>query len=41
MTQPFPDNIFLSGSMAPSGIECDAPDLVIDGELAVTLLQFC
>ncbi len=37
MTQPFPDNIFLSGSMAPSGIECDAPDLVIDGELPADL----
>lgn len=33
MTQPFPDNIFLTGSTAPSGVECDAPDLIIDGEL--------
>ncbi|MCR9107243.1 MAG: carotenoid oxygenase family protein [Gammaproteobacteria bacterium] len=33
MTQPFPDNVFLQGPMGPSGIECDAPDLVIKGEL--------
>ncbi|NQX87577.1 MAG: carotenoid oxygenase family protein [Halioglobus sp.] len=37
MTQPFPDNTFLSGPMAPSGIECDAPDLVVEGELPVDL----
>ncbi|MFK8049838.1 MAG: carotenoid oxygenase family protein [Halioglobus sp.] len=33
MTQPFPNNIFLTGSTAPSGVECDAPDLIIEGEL--------
>lgn len=33
MTQPFPDNPFLTGPMAPSGIECDAPDLIVEGEL--------
>src|SRR6056297_341033 len=33
MTQPFPDNVFLQGPLGPSGIECDAPDLVIEGEL--------
>ena len=33
MTRPFPDDPFLTGYMAPSGIECDAPDLVIEGEL--------
>jgi carotenoid cleavage dioxygenase-like enzyme len=33
MTQPFPENMFLQGPMAPSGIECDAPDLVVEGEL--------
>ena len=27
MTQPFPDHMFLTGQSAPSGIECDAPDL--------------
>ena len=33
MTQPFPEHTFLSGPTAPSGIECDAPDLIIEGEL--------
>ena len=33
MTQPFPEDIFLTGPMAPSGIECDAPDLILEGEL--------
>lgn len=33
MTQPFPDHPALSGAMAPSGIECDAPDLIVEGEL--------
>jgi len=33
MTQPFPDNVFLNGPMAPSGIECDAPDLIVEGDL--------
>lgn len=37
MTQPFPDNVFLQGPNAPSGIECDAPDLVIEGELPTDL----
>ena len=37
MTQPFPDNIYLSGPTAPSGIECDAPDLIIEGELPADL----
>ena len=37
MTQPFPDNVFLQGPMGPSGIECDAPDLVIEGELPADL----
>jgi len=37
MTQPFPNDVFLSGPMAPSGIECDAPDLVIEGELPADL----
>lgn len=37
MTQPFPENIYLSGPMAPSGIECDAPDLVVEGELPADL----
>lgn len=33
MTQPFPQHAFLTGYSAPSGIECDAPDLIIEGEL--------
>jgi len=37
MTQPFPDNVFLGGAMAPSGIECDAPDLIVEGELPADL----
>ena len=37
MTQPFPDNMFLKGQTAPSGIECDAPDLIIEGELPADL----
>ncbi len=37
MTQPFPDNVFLKGPMGPSGIECDAPDLVIEGEIPADL----
>lgn len=37
MTQPFPENIFLTGSTAPSGVECDAPDLIIEGELPADL----
>ena len=34
MTQPFPDNVFLKGPTAPSGIECDAPDLIVEGSHA-------
>jgi carotenoid cleavage dioxygenase-like enzyme len=37
MTQPFPDNMFLTGATAPSGIECDAPDLIVEGELPADL----
>lgn len=37
MTQPFPDDLFLTGATAPSGIECDAPDLIIEGELPADL----
>lgn len=37
MTQPFQNDIFLSGWMGPSGVECDAPDLIIDGELPADL----
>ena len=33
MTIPFPNDPFLNGYYAPSGVECDAPDLVIEGEL--------
>ena len=33
MTKPFPNDPFLTGYYAPSGVECDAPDLVIEGEL--------
>lgn len=37
MTQQFPENIFLSGAYGPSGVECDAPDLVVEGELPADL----
>ncbi|MEM9255787.1 MAG: carotenoid oxygenase family protein [Pseudomonadota bacterium] len=37
MTQPFPHDPFLTGPAAPSGIECDAPDLIIEGELPADL----
>lgn len=37
MTQPFPNHPFLTGAAAPSGVECDAPDLVIEGELPADL----
>jgi carotenoid cleavage dioxygenase len=37
MTQPFPNDPFLTGAMAPFGAECDAPDLVIEGELPADL----
>ena len=33
MTRPFPNDPFLTGYFAPSGVECDAPDLVVTGEL--------
>jgi len=33
MSQPFPDQRFLRGNFAPLRMECDAPDLVIDGEM--------
>ena len=38
MTKPFPDDPFLTGFMAPSGIECDAPDLIVEGELPSDLI---
>lgn len=37
MTQPFPQHAFLTGPTAPSGVECDAPDLIIEGELPADL----
>ena len=33
MTTPLPDDPFLKGYFAHMGVECDAPDLVIEGEL--------
>ena len=33
MSQPFPDQRFLRGNFAPLRVECDAPDLVIEGEM--------
>ena len=33
MTQPFPNQRFLRGNFAPLRVECDAPDLVVKGEL--------
>ncbi|MGE3846541.1 MAG: carotenoid oxygenase family protein [Gammaproteobacteria bacterium] len=33
MTHAYPDNRFLRGNFAPLRLECDAPDLVIEGEL--------
>ncbi len=38
MTATFPDDPFLTGWMAPFGAECDAPDLIIDGELPSDLV---
>ena len=32
MTQRFPDDRFLSGNFAPVRMECDAPDLEIEGD---------
>ncbi len=37
MTTPFPNDPFLTGYFAPSGVECDAPDLVIEGKLPTDL----
>jgi carotenoid cleavage dioxygenase len=37
MAQPFPQHAFLTGPTAPSGVECDAPDLIIEGELPADL----
>jgi carotenoid cleavage dioxygenase-like enzyme len=37
MTKPYPDDPFLTGYFAPLGVECDAPDLVVDGELPADL----
>lgn len=37
MGQQFPENTYLSGAFGPSGIECDAPDLVIEGEMPADL----
>ena len=33
MSQPFPNNRFLRGNFGPLRVECDAPDLIITGEL--------
>lgn len=33
MTRPFPRQRFLRGNFAPLRVECDAPDLVVEGEL--------
>jgi carotenoid cleavage dioxygenase len=38
MAQPFPADPFLTGWMAPSGMECDAPDLIVEGELPPDLV---
>ena len=32
MTQPFPKQRFRRGNFAPLRLECDAPDLIIEGE---------
>ena len=37
MTAPFPNDPFLQGYFAPMGVECDAPDLVVEGELPADL----
>ena len=37
MTQPYPNDPFLQGYFAPMGVECDAPDLVVEGELPADL----
>lgn len=33
MTHPFPRNMFLDGYFGPMGMECDAPDLIVEGEM--------
>jgi carotenoid cleavage dioxygenase len=33
VTKPYPNDPFLTGYFAPIGVECDAPDLVVEGEL--------
>lgn len=33
MTKAFPADPFLTGYTAPLGLECDAPDLIVEGEL--------
>ncbi|MCZ6711631.1 MAG: carotenoid oxygenase family protein [Gammaproteobacteria bacterium] len=33
MTKKFPDDPSLTGWMAPFGTKCDAPDLIVEGEL--------
>ena len=37
MTQPFPNNPLLKNNFAPLLVECDAPDLVIEGEIPAAL----
>jgi carotenoid cleavage dioxygenase len=37
MTKPFPDDPFLTGAMAPLGMEMDAPDLIVEGEIPADL----
>lgn len=38
MARPYPNHPNLRGNYAPIGIECDAPDLVIEGEIPQGLL---
>ena len=33
MTTPFPNSPYLSGNYAPLRMECDATDLVVEGEV--------
>ena len=33
MSQPFPSHPNLEGGFAPIHMECDAPDLVVEGEV--------
>ncbi len=37
MSRPFPPHRFLSGNFAPIRTECDAPDLILEGELPTEL----